>query len=98
MTFVVLPLAAQNSQQEPAWLANDRAVLAKESYVQPPPEIVKHLSDEIARFAARPDIKERLLQSGVELDYAGTEDFSAFLKVEEVHWTDMAKAAGIKPQ
>lgn len=63
-----------------------------------PLEIVKRLSDEIARFAARPDIKERLLQSGVELDYAATAEFSAFLKVEEVHWTDMAKAAGIKPQ
>ena len=64
----------------------------------PPQEIVKRLSDELGKFAARPEIRARLLTVGVELDYAGPEEFSAFLKTEEVRWTNMAKAAGIKPQ
>lgn len=63
-----------------------------------PREIVMRLADEIAKFAARPDIKEKLLTVGVELDYAGPDEFAAFLKVEQTHWTEMAKAAGIKPQ
>ncbi|MBI2318856.1 MAG: hypothetical protein HYU75_18160 [Betaproteobacteria bacterium] len=63
-----------------------------------PREIVKRLSEEIAKFAGRADIKDRLLGVGVELDYAGPEEFSAFLKTEAVRWTDMARAAGIKPQ
>lgn len=63
-----------------------------------PREIVVRLSDEIAKFAARPDVKEKLLKGGVELDYAGPDEFSAFLKVELSRWTEMAKGAGIKPE
>jgi dipeptidyl aminopeptidase/acylaminoacyl peptidase len=44
MLLAALPLRAQQNQAQqslPAWLAADREVLAKESYVQPPADIVK---------------------------------------------------------
>ncbi len=63
-----------------------------------PREIVARLAEETARFAARPDVKEKLAKGGVELDYAGTEEFTAFLKLEQQRWTEMAKAAGVKPE
>lgn len=63
-----------------------------------PREILVRLSDELKKFTARADVKERLSVTGVELDYAGLEEFPAFLKSEETRWTAMAKTSGIKPE
>ncbi len=61
-------------------------------------EILVRLSDELKKFTARADIKERLQVTGVEMDYAGLEEFPAFLKAEQARWTEMANKAGIKPE
>lgn len=63
-----------------------------------PREIVTLLSEELRKFTDRPDIKEKLQAMGFEAFYAGAEEFSAFMKSEAVRWTQMAKAAGIKPE
>lgn len=61
-------------------------------------DIVQRLSDELKIFAARSDVRDRLQVTGVEIDYEGPEEFPAFLKTEEARWTEMARAAGIKPE
>jgi tripartite-type tricarboxylate transporter receptor subunit TctC len=63
-----------------------------------PREIVMLLSEELRKFTERTDIKERINAMGFEPFYAGAEEFSAFMKSEAVRWTQMAKAAGIKPE
>jgi len=35
---------------------------------------------------------------GFEPYYAGAEEFSAFMKSEQARWTEMARAANIKPE
>ena len=63
-----------------------------------PRDILLRLSDELKKFAARADIRERLLVTGVELDYTGLDEFPAFLKSEQARWTEMARIANIKPE
>jgi tripartite-type tricarboxylate transporter receptor subunit TctC len=63
-----------------------------------PREILARLSDELKKFTARADIREKLLVTGVELDYAGLDEFPAFLKSEQARWTEMARTAGIKQE
>jgi tripartite-type tricarboxylate transporter receptor subunit TctC len=63
-----------------------------------PREIVTLLGEELRKFTERTDIKEKLHAMGFEPYYAGAEEFSAFMKSEEVRWTQMAKAAGINPE
>ena len=63
-----------------------------------PREIVALLSEELRKFTERSDVQEKLSAMGFEPFYAGSEEFAAFLKSETAHWTQMAKAAGIKPE
>jgi tripartite-type tricarboxylate transporter receptor subunit TctC len=63
-----------------------------------PRDILVRLSDELKKFTARSDMKERLLRGGMNLDYAGLDEFPAFMKAESARWTEMASAAGIKPE
>ncbi len=63
-----------------------------------PREILVRLSDELKKFTARADVREKLMVTGVELDYTGLDEFPAFLKSEQARWTEMAKTSGIKPE
>ncbi|MBI2318636.1 MAG: tripartite tricarboxylate transporter substrate binding protein [Betaproteobacteria bacterium] len=63
-----------------------------------PREIVTLLETELRKFTERSDIKEKIHAMGFEPFYAGAEEFSAFMKAETARWTQMAKAAGIKPE
>ena len=63
-----------------------------------PRDVLLRLSDELKRFSARTDVKERLAATGVEIDYAGLDEFPAFLKSEQARWTEMARTSGIKPE
>jgi len=61
-------------------------------------EIVAQLEGELRRFSERADVREKIHAMGFEPFYAGAEEFSAFIRSEAVHWTQMAKTAGIKPE
>jgi tripartite-type tricarboxylate transporter receptor subunit TctC len=56
------------------------------------------LGDELLKFTERTDIREKLHAMGFEPYYAGAEEFSAFMKSEQARWTEMARAANIKPE
>jgi tripartite-type tricarboxylate transporter receptor subunit TctC len=63
-----------------------------------PREIVMLLGEELLKFTERTDIREKLNAMGFEPYYAGAEEFSAFMKSEQARWTEMARAANIKPE
>lgn len=63
-----------------------------------PREIVALLEEELRKFTERSDVKEKVHAMGFETFYAGAEEFSAFMKSETARWTQMARAAGIKPE
>ena len=47
---------------------------------------------------SKPEIKERLLNSGVEVFYTGPKEFDAYVRSELVKWTGLIKEAGIQPE
>ena len=63
-----------------------------------PPEAVTALAEPIQQALARPEMVERLRNSGTEVYWSGPEEFEAFVKSELVKWTAAIKEAGIEPQ
>lgn len=63
-----------------------------------PKDIIRILSDEIKRFCSREDVREKLLATGVELDFLGGEEFQMFLRKEQTRWNEMANLAKIRPE
>jgi tripartite-type tricarboxylate transporter receptor subunit TctC len=62
-----------------------------------PKAIVERLQAETARILQTPVMKERLAIEGAEPVGSDPEAFAALIKAEMVKWSDVAKAAGIKP-
>ena len=63
-----------------------------------PPEVAERLAGEIQKMLAKPEWKERLLNSGVEVFYTGPKEFDAYVKSELVKWTSLIKEVGIQPE
>ena len=63
-----------------------------------PAPIAERISGELQKMLSKPEIKERLLNSGVEVFYTGPKDFDAYVRSELVKWTTMIKEAGIQPE
>ena len=63
-----------------------------------PPAIVKKISSEISKALQNPDMKNRLIQEGVELLGTSPEEYSAYLKTEVDRWSRVVKIAGVKPE
>lgn len=63
-----------------------------------PPAIVKRLSDEVARFLAKPETKERFMAGGVETVGSTPEAHSAMLEREMAKWSRVIKEAGIREE
>ena len=63
-----------------------------------PPEVVDTLGRELEKILARPDVRQRFLDSGSEVLWKGPAEFSAFVKTEVVKWTALAKEANIQPE
>ena len=63
-----------------------------------PKAIVERLQAETARILDTPVMKERLAIEGAEPVGNKPDEFSALIKAEMTKWTDVAKAAGIKPE
>jgi tripartite-type tricarboxylate transporter receptor subunit TctC len=63
-----------------------------------PAPIAERISGELQKMLSKPEIKERLLNSGVEVFYTGPKDFDAYVRAELVKWTGLIKEAGIQPE
>ena len=63
-----------------------------------PAALVRRLHDEYAKITRRPDVKGRLESQGTAVIGNTPEEFAATIKAETVKWTQVIKAAGIKPE
>jgi len=63
-----------------------------------PPAIVKRVSDEVARFLAKPETKEKFMTAGVETVGSTPEEYSAMLKREMAKWSRVIREAGIQEE
>ncbi len=63
-----------------------------------PPEIIARLHKETVALMQSPEFIRAMTNVGVEVVTSTPEEFAAFLKSETVKWTEVAKAAGIKPE
>jgi tripartite-type tricarboxylate transporter receptor subunit TctC len=61
-----------------------------------PPEIVKKLSEEIAKITRSPDMRNKLLEMGVDPVGSSPEEFKARIDSDIAKWKQIAKKAGIK--
>jgi len=62
-----------------------------------PQPIVERLAGEIEKVLARPDVKARLAQLGVDVRPMVGQDFADFTRSEVDKWTRFVRAAGIQP-
>jgi tripartite-type tricarboxylate transporter receptor subunit TctC len=62
-----------------------------------PPEITHKIRKEIARIAALPEVKARLMQLGAEPVASTPEEFTEFTRSEAAKYAQLIKAAGIQP-
>jgi tripartite-type tricarboxylate transporter receptor subunit TctC len=63
-----------------------------------PKPVVAKLAAEVTRILALPDVKQKLLDAGVEPVGGTPEEFSAFIGKEMEKWAKVAKDAGIQPE
>jgi len=63
--------------------------------VKTPRAIIDKLNREIARIMAAPDVRDKLLNVGMEPATSTPEQYTAFVKAELVKWTKVVKNAGI---
>ena len=63
-----------------------------------PEPIIRRLSDTIARFVRRADVKERFFAMGVETVGSTPEQYSATLRSEILKWAKLFKEAGIRDE
>jgi tripartite-type tricarboxylate transporter receptor subunit TctC len=61
-----------------------------------PRAIVDRLNREFARIMAAPDVREKLLNVGMEPTVSTPEQYTEFVKAEIVKWMRVVKTAGIK--
>jgi len=63
-----------------------------------PAPIATRLSAELEKMLVRPEVKERFLNSGVEVFFSGPQEFDHYVKSELTKWTSLIKEAGIEPE
>jgi len=63
-----------------------------------PAPIATRLAGELERMLARPELKERFLNSGVEIFFSGPKEFEDYVKSELTKWTSLIKEVGIEPE
>jgi tripartite-type tricarboxylate transporter receptor subunit TctC len=61
-----------------------------------PRNIVTRLNTEIARALAQPDMNERFVAQGVDLQSSTPEQFGVLIRTELVKWRKVVKDAGAK--
>ena len=63
-----------------------------------PRAAISRLGDETIKALATADLKERLINQGIEPAKGGVDEFAVFLDAEIAKWEKVIKAAGIPPQ
>ncbi len=61
-----------------------------------PQPIVQRLHEELARAGNLPDVKAKLLDLGMELQFSRPDEFSALIKSELVKWAEVIRQTGVK--
>lgn len=62
------------------------------------PDLVARIQRDVARVLATPDIRNRLVDMGVDIVANSPEEFAAYLRTEIVRYAKVIKDAGIKPE
>ena len=63
-----------------------------------PPAIIHKLQTEVARIVKLPDVRERMLQLGIEPEGSTPEEFARVIATEIPLWMGVAKANNIQPE
>jgi len=63
-----------------------------------PPAIIQKLQTEVARIVKLPDVRERMLQLGIEPEGSTPEEFARIIATEIPLWMSVAKANNIQPE
>jgi tripartite-type tricarboxylate transporter receptor subunit TctC len=63
-----------------------------------PPEVVNTLAKAVEQSVSKPEFKKQFTALGIDVFWAGPEEFDKYVKAELVKWTGMIKEAGIEPE
>src|ERR1035437_7096726 len=63
-----------------------------------PPEVVNTLANAVEKSISKPEFKKQFTTLGIDVFWAGPEQFDKYVKSELVKWTEMIKEAGIEPE
>ena len=63
-----------------------------------PAPIIRRLNQEIVRVLNMPDVRQKILETGVEPNGNSPEEFAALIKSDLAKLSKVVKEAGIKPQ
>jgi len=63
-----------------------------------PPEVVNTIAREVEKSVSKPEFKKQFTVLGIDVFWAGPEQFDKYVKSELVKWTGMIKEAGIEPE
>jgi len=63
-----------------------------------PKDVVAKLNAEINKALAMPDVRQRMLDAGIEPAGGTPQQFAAFIESEMAKWGKVAKVAGIQPE
>jgi tripartite-type tricarboxylate transporter receptor subunit TctC len=61
-----------------------------------PVAIINRLHDEVTKVVARPDVKEKLLSTGIDVFGSTPQQLADYMKSEVAKWGKVIKAAGIR--
>jgi tripartite-type tricarboxylate transporter receptor subunit TctC len=61
-----------------------------------PKEVVARLNAELVKILHMPDVKQRLLDSGIEAISNTPEQFAAYIQAETKKWAKVVKDANVK--
>ena len=63
-----------------------------------PPAIVNRLNAELVKALQNPEVKSKLLASGLEAVWMTPEQFAAYIKSETIKWGKVVRDAGVNPE